>query len=53
MDDINDDELFLDAVDTVVIDVLQQLGNDPDAGFAFFRRLLAVAEEETVRRRLS
>ena len=29
MDDINDDELFLDAVDTIVLDVLQRLGDDP------------------------
>ena len=45
MDDISDDELFLDAVDTIVLDVLQQLGNDPDARFAFLRRLLVVAQE--------
>ena len=43
MDDFtDDDDLFLDAVDTIVLDVLQRLGDDPDARFAFFRRLLAV-----------
>ena len=43
MDDFADDDLFLDAVDTGVLDVLQRLGDDPEARFSFFRRLLAVA----------
>jgi len=45
MDDFTDDDLFLDAVDTIVLDELQQLGDDPDARFAFFRRLLDVARD--------
>ena len=43
MDDFTDDDLFLDAVDAIVLDVLGRLGNDPVARFAFFRRLLDVA----------
>lgn len=45
MDDFTDDNLFLDAVDAVVLDVLSRIGDDPKARFAFFRRLLAVAQE--------
>ena len=45
MGDLTDDnDLFLDAVDTVVIDVLERLGDDPDARYAFFRRFLALAQ---------
>ena len=50
MDDINDDELFLDAVDTVVIDVVERLGHDPEARLRL-SRLLAVAQEDGVRSR--
>ena len=45
MDDFSDDDLFLDAVDTIVLDALQRLGNDPAARFAFFRGLVTVARE--------
>ena len=46
MDDCTDEDgLFLYAVDSIVLDVLQQLGDDPDAQFAFFRRLLDVARD--------
>jgi len=45
MDDFTDDDLFLDAVDTIVLDVLQRLGDDRDARFAFLRRLLDVARD--------
>jgi hypothetical protein len=44
MNDLTDDDLFLDAVDTMVLDALARIGNDPAARFAFFRRLLAVAK---------
>jgi len=51
MDDLtDDDELFLDAVDTVVIDVLERLGDDPEARLRH-SRLLAVAQEDGVRSR--
>jgi hypothetical protein len=43
MDTSIHNELFLDAVDTVVLDVLERIGDDPSARYAFFRRLVAVA----------
>jgi hypothetical protein len=46
MDEPTQDELFLDAVDAIVLDALAIIGDDPRAGFAFFKRLLAVAQEE-------
>jgi hypothetical protein len=45
MDDPTQDDLFLDAVDAVVLDALARIGDDLRAWFAFFRRLLAVAQE--------
>jgi hypothetical protein len=39
------DDLFLDAVDVIVLDALARIGDDPRARFAFFKRLLAVAQE--------
>ena len=45
MDDPTDDDLFLDAVDAIVLDALARIGDDPRARFAFFKRLLAVAQE--------
>ena len=44
MDDFTDDDLFLDAVDAIVIEALARIGDDPRARFAFFKRLLAVAQ---------
>jgi hypothetical protein len=44
MDDlITDDDLFLDAVDAIVLDALARIGDDPRARCTFFRRRLAVA----------
>jgi hypothetical protein len=45
--DLND--LFLDAAEAILLADLEQIGDDPGARFRFFRRLLAVAEEEAVR----
>ena len=45
MDDFTDDDVFLDAIDTVVLDVLQRLGEDSEARFRFFQRLLEVARD--------
>ena len=46
MDDISDlDELFLDAVDLIVLEALGAIGDDPQARFALFKRLLAVVQE--------
>ena len=50
---LNLDDLFLDAREVVVLAALKQIGDDPEARFRFFRRLLAVAEEEVVRKRLT
>jgi len=47
MDDLTNDDLILDAVDTVVLDVLDRIRDDPDARYAFFRRLLALAQQAT------
>ena len=45
MDDLTDDDLFLDMVDAIVLDALGRIGDDPDARYAIFRRLLAVTRE--------
>jgi hypothetical protein len=45
MDEPTQDELFLDAVDAIVLDALPRIGDDPRAWFAFFKRLLAVVRE--------
>lgn len=45
MDEPTQDELFLDAVDAIVLDALAIIGDDPKVRFAFFKRLLAVAQE--------
>ena len=37
------DEVFLDALGAVVLAALDRIGDDPEARFSFFRRLLAVA----------
>jgi|APFre7841882724_1041349.scaffolds.fasta_scaffold139466_2 hypothetical protein len=51
MDEPTQDELFLDAVDAVVLDALARIGDDPKARFAFFKRLLAVAQEVAGKRK--
>jgi hypothetical protein len=48
MDDLTDDDLFLDALDAIVLDALARIGDDPRARYAFFRRLLA-AEQDAFR----
>ena len=50
MDNLNDDDLFLDAVDSIVLEALAAIGPDSCVRCAFFRRLLAVAHEPTVSR---
>jgi len=52
MDNITDDDLFLDAVEALVLDALQRLGHDPEARFALFKGLLAVAQEVVAHRGL-
>jgi hypothetical protein len=53
MDTPDLDDVFLGAVAAVVLAALGRIGDDPRARFRFFRRLLAVAEAESVRRPLS
>jgi hypothetical protein len=43
--DLDADDLFLDAVNAIVLDALARIGDDPRARFAFFKRLMAVAQE--------
>jgi hypothetical protein len=45
MDDLTDDDLFLDAVDAIVIEAPARIGNDPRARFAFFKKLPVVSQE--------
>jgi hypothetical protein len=45
MDEPTQDDLFLDAVDAIVLDAVARIGDDPRARFAFFKRLLAAAHE--------
>ena len=42
------DEVFLDALEAVVLAALEWIGNGREARFRFFRRLLAVAEQAAV-----
>jgi hypothetical protein len=51
--DTNVDELLLEAVNAAVLVALERIGDDPSARYRFFRWLLAVAEREAVRGRLS
>jgi len=44
--DLDLDEVFIDALEAVVLAALGESGDDPDGRFRFFRRLLAVAQEE-------
>jgi hypothetical protein len=46
-------EVFLEAVETFMPAALERIGDDPEARFRFFRRLLAVAQEEAGGRCLS
>jgi hypothetical protein len=45
MDDPTANDLFLDAVDAIVLDALARIADDPRARFALFKRLQAVAAE--------
>ena len=51
--DLDLDEVFPDALEAVVLATLERIGDHPEARYSLFRRLLAVAEEKAVRRRLS
>ena len=42
-----DEELFLDMIDDVALTVLDKIGDDPDARYAFFKRFVELAQEAT------
>ena len=43
--DLNADDLFLDAVDMIVLGALSRIGSDSEARFRFFRRLVELATD--------
>jgi hypothetical protein len=45
--------IILDALGAAVLAALERIGRDPEARFRCLRPLLAVAEEQTISRRLS
>ena len=47
MQALDDNELFLDAVDDMVLAALEEIGNDPTVRFELFRSLLAAARDVT------
>ena len=51
--DFDPNAVFLDALEAAVLAALERIGEDPDARFRFFRRLVAVAQEEARGRYLS
>lgn len=40
-----DNDLLLDLIESVAVDVLTRLGDDPDARFDFFKRFVELARE--------
>jgi len=47
MDDLTDDDLFLDMMGAIVLDALARIGDDPEARYAFFKRFVELAQEAT------
>jgi hypothetical protein len=45
MDNIGDEEIFAEAIVDGAFNALSQIGNDPDARYAFFKRFLELARE--------
>jgi hypothetical protein len=44
MDDITDDDLFLDAVDAILLDAPQRLRRDPEERYGLFKVLVVAAQ---------
>jgi hypothetical protein len=44
MESTTDADLFLDAVDDIVLDVLARIGEDPDTRYALFKGLVVAAQ---------
>jgi hypothetical protein len=40
-----DDDLLLDMIESVTLDVLARIGEDPDARYQFFKGFVALATE--------
>lgn len=40
-----DDNLILDLLESVTLDVLDRIGNDPEARYQFFKRFVELARE--------
>jgi hypothetical protein len=51
MDNLTDDDLFLDAVDAFVMGALEQIEDNHQARFTLFRRVLAVTQEVVAQHR--
>ena len=51
MQEFDDDDLFLDAVDDLVLAALEEIGQDPAVRFALFKGLLAAARAATAQQR--
>ena len=43
-----DNDLFLDLIESVALDVLTRIGDDPDARYSFFKRFLVLAQNVVV-----
>lgn len=43
--DFDPNEVFLDALEAAVLAALERVGDDPEARFRLFRRLLAVTQD--------
>jgi hypothetical protein len=48
-----DEDRFLEMVEGATLTVLARIGDDTEARFRFFRRLLVIAQEEALGRRSS
>jgi hypothetical protein len=47
LDEPAEDDLLVDMIDSVARDVLERIGDSPDARFEFFRRFVELAKEIT------
>lgn len=45
MDDLADDHLFLDLIESVALDILARIGGDPNARYAFFKQFVELAQQ--------
>lgn len=45
MNNPTDDALLLGMIESITLDVLERIGDDPEARYQFFRRFVALARE--------